>query len=231
MFSSSIASRVRERFVPGGHDGVSKLKIFRLVLSAAALAALVACSTGPSEFPVVDKDMGKVVGDPFYKVGPGDRLNVKVYEAAELSVDVTVKPDGRISTPLVQDVMAAGSTSSELERVLAERLRKWLRVEPHVSVIVEGFVGPFDQQVKVVGAATAPAAVPYANHMSVLDLMIQVKGLTRFAAGNSAVIIRKMPAGMVRIPVRLADLLDDGDVRQNVELRPSDLLVIPQSIF
>lgn len=167
-----------------------------------------------------------------YVVGPGDTLSVFVYRSPELSVpDLPVRPDGRISVPLIEDIVAAGKTPTQLAREIESRLKKYVK-DPSVTVIVRGFVGPLDRQVKVIGEATEPVALPYRDHMTVLDVMIATKGLTKFAAGNSAVIIRREPGGkQAKIPVRLNDLVKDGDISQNVEMAPGDTLIIPQTWF
>jgi polysaccharide export outer membrane protein len=155
---------------------------------------------------------------------------VFVYDAPQLSINVPVRPDGRISTPLVPEMMAAGKTPSQLATDLTERLKEFVK-EPNVTVIVTGFIGPLDRQIRVLGEAADPQAVPYRDHMTVLDLMIMTKGLTRYAAGNRAVIVRRVGDRQETINVRLADLLKDGDISQNVELQPGDTLIIPQSWF
>ena len=130
-----------------------------------------------------------------YIIGPGDRLAIFVYESPQLSVsDLPVRPDGRISTPLVPDVVAAGKTPSALAQTLTERLAKYVK-DPNVTVMVHDFIGPFDRQIRVIGEAAEPQAIAYREHMTVLDVMIQTKGLTRFAAGNSSVIVRNVVGG------------------------------------
>ncbi len=167
-----------------------------------------------------------------YVVGAGDSLSIFVYRSPELSVsELPVRPDGRISVPLIEDIAAAGKTPTQLAREIEDRLRKYVK-DPSVTVIVRGFVGPLDRQVKVIGEATEPVALPYRNHMTVLDVMIATKGLTKFAAGNSAVIVRRGPDGRNEtIKVRLNDLVKDGDITQNVEMSPGDTLIIPQTWF
>jgi polysaccharide export outer membrane protein len=166
-----------------------------------------------------------------YVIGPGDQLSVFVYEQPSLSTgDVPVRPDGRISIPLAEDVTAAGKTPSELSAALVERLKKYVR-DPNVTVMVHGFVGPFDHQIRVIGEAADPQASPYRAHMTLLDVMIETKGLTRFAAGNSAMLIRRGPNGPEKLHVRLSDLIKDGDISQNIEMQPGDTLIIPQSWF
>jgi polysaccharide export outer membrane protein len=163
--------------------------------------------------------------------GPGDVLSMFVYEAPPLSVsDLPVRPDGRISVPLVPDVMAAGKTPSQLGSEISDKLKKYVN-DPNVTVMVHNFQGPADRQVRVIGEATDPQAIPYRENMTVLDVMIATKGLTKFAAGNRAVILRHVGGKEVRIPVHLADLIKDGDIRQNVAMRPGDTVIIPQSYF
>ena len=166
-----------------------------------------------------------------YVIGPGDVLSIFVYQAPPLSVaDLPVRPDGRISVPLVADVMAAGKTPSELGAAIALALKKFVN-DPNVTVMVRSFLGPPDRQVRVIGEATDPQAIPYRENMSLLDVMIATKGLTRFAAGNRAVIVRRVGTAERRIRVRLSDLIKEGDIDQNVMMRPGDTLIIPQSFF
>jgi polysaccharide export outer membrane protein len=127
-------------------------------------------------------------------------------------------------------MVAAGKTPSQLAQDLTERLKEFVK-EPNVTVIVSSFVGPLNRQIRVIGEAAEPQAVPYRDHMTVLDLMIMTKGLTRYAAGNRAVIVRRVGDKQESIHVRLADLLKDGDISQNIELQPGDTLIIPQSWF
>ena len=165
-----------------------------------------------------------------YVIGPGDQLRVFVYDAPQLSTDVPVRPDGRISTPLVPEIVAAGKTPRQLSQDLTERLKEFIK-EPNVTVIVSSFVGPLNRQIRVIGEAAEPQAIPYRDHITVLDVMIMTKGLTRYAAGNRAVIVRRNGDRQENIHVRLSDLLKDGDIDQNVELQPGDTLIIPQSWF
>jgi polysaccharide biosynthesis/export protein len=165
-----------------------------------------------------------------YIIGPGDQLNVFVWRNPELSVTVPVRPDGRLSLPLVEDVVAIGKTPTQLARDLEQRLAKYVK-DPVVTVIAQGFVGPFTEQVRVVGEASQPRAVPYRADMTVLDLMIAVGGMTRYAAGNDTVLIRTVDRRQQSYTVHLNDLLNDGDVNSNVALQPGDILIIPQRLF
>ena len=166
-----------------------------------------------------------------YVIGAGDTLGISVYHAPELSVPgLPVRPDGRISMPLIPEIVAAGKTPTQLGKELEGRLKEYIK-DPIVTVMVTGFIGPFNRQVRVIGEAVDPAAIPYRDHMTVLDLMIAVKGLTKYAAGNSSIIVREVGDKRETIHVRLSDLIKSGDIDQNVELLPGDTLIIPQSWF
>jgi polysaccharide biosynthesis/export protein len=185
------------------------------------------CSTAPTV-----GDLGATAPQQTerYIIGPGDSLEIFVRDNPTLSTSVPVRPDGRISIPLVQSIVAAGKTPDELAGDLEKELSRYIRA-PLVTVIVKNFVGAYSQQVRVVGQATTPKAVPYRSGMTVLDVMIDVGGLTKFAAGNSAKIIRHLPDGTEQtIPVRLGELMD-GAIKYNVVMRPGDILIIPQSLF
>ncbi|HWU56879.1 MAG TPA: XrtA/PEP-CTERM system exopolysaccharide export protein, partial [Rhizomicrobium sp.] len=165
-----------------------------------------------------------------YIIGPGDTLQVSVWHNPELSTSVPVRPDGRISTPLVTDVVAAGRTPEELGHDIEARLKKYVS-DPLVTVIVSSFVGPYSQQVRIVGEATQPKSLPYLAHMSVLDAMIAVGGLTPYASGNRAKLVRKINGKETETTLRLSDLLKSGDLSANTELQPGDIIIIPQSFF
>jgi polysaccharide export outer membrane protein len=180
--------------------------------------------------PVVEKSAPKAAED--YIIGSGDQLSIFVYRNPDLSEGgVAVRPDGRISTPLIEDIVAAGKTPTSLAREIEERLTKYIQ-EPNVTVIVRGFIGPTDRQVRVIGEATDPVAIPYRDHMTLLDVMIATRGLTKYAAGNRAVVVRTDPEGKRQtIKVRLSDLIKDGDIGQNIEMTPGDTIIIPQTWF
>ena len=165
-----------------------------------------------------------------YIIGSGDQLQISVWHNPELSTTVPVRPDGRISTPLVTDVVAAGRTPEELGHDIEARLKKYVS-DPLVTVIVSSFVGPYSQQVRIVGEAAQPKALPYLAHMTVLDAMIASGGLTPFASGNRAKLIRKVNGKDVSTTLRLSDLLKEGDLSANAELQPGDTIIIPQSFF
>src|SRR5262245_31517177 len=165
-----------------------------------------------------------------YRIGPGDQLRIFVWNQPEVSGEVPVRPDGFISAPLIEDVQAAGKTPTELARDIETRLAEFIRT-PKVNVIVVNFQGTAADQIKVVGQATNAKAIPYRSGMRLLDVMIEVGGLTEFASGNRAKVIRTIDGKQREIPVRIKDLLTKGDMSQNIEMRPGDVVVIPESIF
>jgi polysaccharide export outer membrane protein len=200
-----------------------------LLVVFAGLLSLAGCSEPPAVTSAPSAGSAEVSSQ--YVIGPGDKLSIFVYEAPPLSVnELPVRPDGRISVPLVPDLMAAGKTPSELGSEISEKLKKFVQ-NPNVTVMVKSFEGPLDRQVRVIGEAVDPQAIPFQENMSVLDVMIATKGLTKYAAGNRAVIVRRVGAKEERIPVHLSDLIRDGDISQNVLMKPGDTLIIPQSYF
>ena len=201
---------------------ISVLRVLVLI----AVAAVAGCAGNPTA-PPVDKQNAE---NSEYLIGAGDTLNIFVWRNPELSATVPVRPDGKISTPLVEDVDAVGKTPTQLARDIETRLKKFVR-DPIVTVIIQNFVGDFDQQVRVIGEATDPRAVPYRDKMTLLDVMIQVGGLTKYAAGNRAVVVRKIKGQQETFPVELDSLIKYGDVRYNFPMQPGDILIIPQSNF
>jgi polysaccharide export outer membrane protein len=167
--------------------------------------------------------------DYSYVIGAGDTLSIIVWRNPELSLSVPVRPDGKISAPLVDELVAQGKTSVAVARDIEKRLATFVR-DPVVTVIVTTFVGPFSEQIRVVGEATRPQFLPFRQKMTVLDVMIAAGGLTDFADGNGATIVRTAE-GNKQYSVRLKDLLRRGDVSANVEMRPGDILIIPQTFF
>jgi polysaccharide export outer membrane protein len=165
-----------------------------------------------------------------YQIGPGDSLSIFVWRNPELSVTVPVRPDGRISIPLAEDVVAIGRTPTSLARDIEQRLAKYVN-QPLVTVMPSSFVGPFDQQVRVVGEAVTPRALPYRANMTALDAMIQVGGLTKYAAGNRARLVRDLNNTRETYSLRLDSLINDGEISNNVPLAPGDIIIIPQTYF
>lgn len=197
----------------------------RLACTAVFAALLGACAS--SDFPPAPPQA--TTQDYSYIIGAGDSLNIIVWRNPELSMSVPVRPDGKISTPLVDELQAQGKTSVQMARDIEQVLGKYVR-DPVVTVIVTSFIGPFSEQIRVVGEAARPQFLPYKSKMTLLDVMIAVGGLTDFAAGNSATILRTTE-GNKQYSVRLKDLIKRGDVSANVEMRPGDILIIPQSFF
>ncbi len=199
--------------------------IKQLACVALATLALGGCAT---RAPVVVDNSPAPVSD--YLIGPGDNVNIIVWRNPEVSMAVPVRPDGKISTPLVEDLQASGKTSTELARDIEKALAKFIQ-QPVVTVIVTGFVGTYGEQIRVIGQAARPQALPYRRDMSLMDVLIAVGGVTEFASGNGATVIRKIDGRLQKMPVRLDDLIKDGDISANMPMRPGDVLVIPESFF
>lgn len=173
----------------------------------------------------------RTVGEtPAYVIGAGDSLQVFVWHNQDLSTTVPVRPDGKISLPLVNDIEAAGRTPTQLAADLQERLKKFV-TDPVVTVVVSSFVGPFSQQIRIVGQAEKPQAISYRAGITVLDAMIAVGGLTQYAAGNRAVLVRNVGGRQQSFALHLADLLENGSISANAPLAPGDVIIIPQTYF
>jgi polysaccharide export outer membrane protein len=157
-------------------------------------------------------------------------LNVVVWRNPEVSGSMQVRPDGKITTPLVEDLQASGKTPTELARDIEKALAKFIQ-QPVVTVVVTGFVGNYGEQVRVIGQAAKPQALPYRRDMSLMDVLIAVGGVTEFASGNRASVIRTIDGKQTRMQVRLHDLIKEGDISANMMMRPGDVLVIPESFF
>ena len=164
-----------------------------------------------------------------YLIGPGDTLSIFVWRNPEVSGSFIVRPDGMITTSLVEDIPVSGKTPTALARDLEQVLAQYIR-DPIVTVSVSGFVGPYSEQVRVVGEATAPQAINYRQNMTLLDVMVAVGGLTEFADGNDAVLVRSLNGSQSEFEVRLSDLIKDGDISANVDILPGDIIIIPESL-
>lgn len=210
----------------GLHMGIGLARTFIAGFAALLVAA---CSSGPN-LPSANFVPETEGPGPNYIVGPLDSISIFVWRNPELSTAVTVRPDGRFSVPLIDDMVATGRTPTELARAIEERLGQYIQ-SPIVTVIVNGFVGPFTQQVRVVGEAAQPQAIPYRANMTLLDVMIAVGGLTDFAAGNRARLVRSDGSGQREYGLRISDLIKDGDSRANVSIMPGDVIIIPESFF
>ena len=200
----------------------------RFALRAAAVlaaAAIMGCATNP--YPPAPQIAASP--DYLYKIGPGDSVNINVWRNPEISASVPVRPDGKLTAPLIEDLPAMGKDPTPLARDIEKALSKYIR-DPVVSVIVGNFVGPYPEQIRVLGEASKPQALSYRQGMTLLDLMIAVGGLTDFADGNKASIMRTSEGGK-QYSVRLKDLVKRGDISANVDVKPGDILLIPQSWF
>lgn len=198
-----------------------------------AAAFFVLVVTGPAvaaPAPAPTPTAAMLSAEPEYIIGPGDSLGIFVWHNADLTAHVPVRPDGRISIPLVEDIPCAGKTPTQLARDVEERLRKYVQ-DPTVTVIVDTFAGLPSQQIRVVGQATTPKALSYRADMTVLDAMIEVGGLTPYASGNRAKLTRNVNGQPVTTTLRLQDLLEDADLSANTALRPGDIIIIPESFF
>jgi polysaccharide export outer membrane protein len=190
-----------------------------------AAALLGGCAT--AQFPPAPRQAA--TEDYRYVIGAGDVLNIVVFRNPDLSMTVPVRPDGKVAAPLVQDMVAIGKDPATLARDIEKALAQFIR-EPVVTVIVTSFAGSYSEQIRVVGEAARPQVLPYRQRMTLLDVMIGVGGMTDFADGNAATILRTSEKDKV-YSVRLRDLLKRGDVSANVEMKPGDVVIIPQSWF
>jgi polysaccharide export outer membrane protein len=206
----------------GAIMSTTRLIVWLLILAL----GLAGCAKTYAPMPA---ELGQA-GETGYLIGPGDQVNIVVWRNPELSMTVPVRPDGKITTPLVEDLAASGKTATQLARAIETDLAKYIQ-SPVVTVIVTQFVGPYSQQIRVIGEAAKPQALPYRENMTLLDVMIVVGGITDFANGNKASILRGGGGKTQQYGVRLRDLLKGGDLSANVAMQPGDIVVIPQSFF
>ncbi len=186
-----------------------------------------ACS---AKYPQLPTTTGDARFSTQYLIGPGDTVEIFVWRNPDVSTSVPVRPDGHLTAPLLEDLPAAGKTPTELAREIEEKLSTYLR-DPLVTVIVNGFVGTYDQQIRIVGEAAEPQSILYRDSMTVLDVMIAVGGLTEFADANKTTLIRVVDGKQQQFTVRLDDLIRDGDISANVDMQPGDILIIPEAWF
>jgi polysaccharide export outer membrane protein len=165
-----------------------------------------------------------------YLIGPGDSLSIFVWRNPEVSTSVVVRPDGMITTSLIEDLPVTGKTPTHVAREIEKALSRFIK-DPIVTVIMTGFVGPYSEQIRVVGEAARPQALPYRQRMTLLDVMITVGGLTTYAAGNHATIVRIVDGKQRQFNVHIDDLIKDGNISANVDMLPGDTLIIPESWF
>jgi len=210
---------------------LSSRRIIHAVAGCLFLAALTACSSSYRDAPTTFSSAPMAEENAAYLIGPTDQLSIFVWHQPDLTTSTMVRPDGKISVPLVDDIQAAGKTPTQLSKDITVALREFIQ-DPKVTVTVSSFVGQFDRQIRVVGQAARPQAIPFRRNMSVLDVMIQVGGLTEYASGNRAVLVRTTGEGKKQnYRLRLSDLLEDGDVSANAFVMPGDVIIIPQSYF
>ena len=202
----------------------ARFRAARCLLGVVVASSLVGCASSFPPAPPLAAD-----AEYSYVLGAGDSVNIVVWRNPELSMSVPIRPDGKITTPLVEDLVAQGKDTSTLARDIEKELAKFIR-EPVVTVIATSFSGPYSEQIRVVGEASEPRILPYNQKMTLLDVMIVVGGLTDFADGNGASILRTAE-GNKQYSVRIRDLVKRGDVSANVEMRPGDVLIVPQSWF
>jgi polysaccharide export outer membrane protein len=213
--------------IPESITLIAPNRLGRVVWFGSALLALFVAGCVTPAYPPAPSDAAS--SDYNYQIGPLDAVNVIVWRNPELSMSVPVRPDGKITTPLIEDLPVLGRTSTELARDMEKALVKYIR-DPVVTVIVTSFSGPTSQQIRVIGEAATPQILPYRTQMTLLDVMIAVGGITDFADGNAARIFRVADGGKL-YSVRIKDLIKRGDITANVEMRPGDILIIPQSWF
>lgn len=208
-------------------EEIGMFRSFSTFLTAGLLVAIFALMSGCASYPPAPASAAS--SNYKYIIGPGDTLNIVVWRNPELSTVVPVRPDGKIAAPLVEDLPAMGKDATTLARDIENALSKYIR-DPVVTVVVTNFVGPYSEQIRVVGEAAKPQVLPYKQKMTLLDVMIAVGGMTDFADGNGASILRTAE-GNKQYSVRVSDLVKRGDVSANVEMQPGDVLIIPQGWF
>jgi len=200
------------------------------VAVVASLISIIAACSGTTVAPSDRAAMMSASPTGEYLIGPGDVLQVFVWQEDELSVEVPVRPDGRISTPLVEDMVAVGKTPTQLANDIEQVLSQLIR-NPEVNIIVTSFVGTAGDQVRVLGQVTNPSSIPFRERMTLMDVMIEVGGLTDFAAGNRSRIVRTSNGGSEEIRVRIDDLINRGRLDQNMVMRPGDVVIVPEAVF
>ncbi len=212
-------------------DGASRT-VLGVALAGVAVSGCAGGGSGPALPPANFVSQTQETPGEQYVIGPLDQLTIFVWRNPELGAKVQVRPDGRITTPLIADLPASGKTPAQLAEDLKAALSKYVS-DPLVSVMVDNFSGTFSQQVRIVGATEKPASLPYRANMTLLDAMIAVGGLSQYAAGDRAKLVRfdKHTGKQQEYPIQIAKLLKHGDVKANVKLEPGDVIIIPESLF
>ncbi len=207
---------------------LKRISVIGVAVSAVILTGCSSHQTLPTATPRAS--LTTDVNDYQYLIGPGDQLTIFVWRNPEISGSFTVRPDGKVTTSLVEDIDVTGRTPSMLARELEEQLSTFIN-NPRVTVSLGGFSGPFSEQVRIIGEATNPRSISYTQHMTLLDVMIQVGGLTQFAAGNNAKLVRVIDNEQKTFDIDIEDLIKDGDISKNVDILPGDVIIIPEAWF
>lgn len=210
--------------------GYSCLSIFFRATIACAMGMVIAGCASSGSIAASKVAATPNLPQSDYRIGAGDSLKIFVWRNDDLSTNVVVRPDGKISMPLVNDLVAAGKTPSQLTEDLTKALSEFIR-NPKVNVIVVSFVGTFADQIRVVGQAAKPRVVAYRAGMTILDVMLEVGGLAEHASGNKTKVLRTVNGKTQKIAIKLNDLLYEGDVTQNIAMMPGDVVVVPLSLF
>ena len=207
------------------------IPVLKVVITLLFIQLFPACSSSTSLATATIHPSNTVdINSYKYLIGPGDALNIFVWRNPEVSGVFIVRPDGMITTSLVEDIVVSGKTPTELARSVEKILSTYLR-DPVVTVTVNNFIGPFSEQIRVIGEATQPKAISYTQHMTLLDVMIRVGGLTAFADGNDAVLVRIKDGVQEQHDINIDELLKAGDITANVDMLPGDIIIIPEAWF
>ncbi|MDP5131492.1 MAG: polysaccharide export protein [Paraglaciecola sp.] len=211
---------------------MKKSKITFMNLIFLPILILSGCSSNSGSLPTATTypSITTSVDDYQYLIGPGDSVSIFVWRNPDISGTFIVRPDGKVTTSLVEDIAVTGKTPTMLAREIEEELSKYIN-NPRVTVSVRGFNGPLSEQVRVIGEATNPKAINYVEKMTILDLMISVGGLTQFAAGNNAKLVRVVNGKQMTYVIRIDDLIKEGKIEENVDILPGDILIIPEAWF
>jgi polysaccharide export outer membrane protein len=204
--------------------------VTKVILVFISTLLFAACSSNILPMATIQSSTTKDINSYKYLIGAGDVLNIFVWRHPEVSGSFVVRPDGMITTSLVEDIKVTGKTPTELARSIEETLSTYLR-DPIVTVIIERFVGPFSEQIRVIGEAAQPQAISYTQQMTLLDVMIKVGGLTEFADGDDAVLIRIENGKQIQYDIMINELLKEGEITANIDMLPGDIIIIPEAWF
>jgi polysaccharide export outer membrane protein len=209
---------------------INKIALSNLIFFLTLI--IVGCANNSGKLPSATNynSITTSVNDYQYIIGPGDSLSIFVWRNPDISGSFVVRPDGKVTTSLVEDIEVSGKTPTALARHLEEQLGKYIN-NPRVTVSVRGFQGPLSEQVRVIGEAINPRAVNYTDRMTLLDLMISVGGLTEFASGNNAKLVRMVSGVQKTFEIRIDDLIKNGEIEENIDMLPGDIIIIPEAWF